>query len=402
MYISELCRIVIDSAVKEKFKESTLNVYGRAVNRILLFAEKNSYIYYSKEFREDYIENGIFVYSTPGYYSKRDRIHFMNLFDDYLEFKHISFKTHGRKMVVPNTEYYNILLSQFVKYLEDTKDIVHSTIMSYRYPVRCLFQFLESTNISRITNLNIHMIQEFIMKQSTVWNKGGLRNSLCGLRAFALFIERNDIHDFLLSMRVPREKFIIPYLTSDEIDRLWSYIKSERISFRDKLIILLSLITGIRASDIIALKLKDISWSSNIISFIQMKTGNPLSLPLLPVVGNAVYDYILKERPKIDIETVFVRSFAPYKPFTDHSAIYSIINKVCNEVNIATENRVRGTTLFRHNAASQLLKNSVPQSTIAAVLGHTNPDTTSIYITTDDDTMRKCILSVPPLFKELY
>lgn len=115
-----------------------------------------------------------------------------------------------------------------------------------------------------------------------------------------------------------------------------------------------------------------------------------------------LYDYITKERPKVKINTIFLLSLAPYKKLTDHSSIYHIIKITLNEVKITVDKRVLGTTLFRHNAASHFLKNSVEQSTIAAVLGHTNQDTTSIYITTNEEELRKCMILCQIFLKEDY
>lgn len=271
MLIKEICRIILDSAKNQKFKKSTLIVYQHAIRRLLNFAENNGYIYYSQDFKEDYINNCIFRKEFPGYYSKRDRQHFMNLFDDFLKTGEVLFEVHKSKIITLNTEYYNLLLNQFVKYLEDTKNIVHSTIMSYRYPIRCLFQYLESHKIHTIDDVDINLLQNFIIHQRNIWNNGGLRNALCGLRAFSIFIDRTDMYDYFKSMKVPREKFIIPYLTHEEMSHLWNYIQSDTILYRDKAIILLCLITGIRASDIISLKLNDINWTLHTISFIQQK-----------------------------------------------------------------------------------------------------------------------------------
>jgi len=45
------------------------------------------------------------------------------------------------------------------------------------------------------------------------------------------------------------------------------------------------------------MKLEDIDWENDLITFDQQKTSQPLRLPLLPVVGNAIYDYCTMERP---------------------------------------------------------------------------------------------------------
>ena len=402
MLIEELCRMVMEAATLNKFTDSTLLRYKRTLNRLLDFANSNGYDEYNADFKDKYINECIYNCSgTAGKYAKKDRVHLMNLFDDYLSEGIIAFKTHKLPMLQPKTAYYRDLLNDFVKHL-NTKNITHSTIMSYRYPVRCLFQYLETINIKCVDNLKINHLQGFLDIQSSQRNNGGLRNCLCGLRAFALFTNRIDLHNFFKSIRIVREKHIIPFIQEDETDRLWEHINSKDVSFRDKAIILLCLTYGIRASDIINLKFENIDWNTNKITFNQKKTGNVVTLPMLSAIGNALFDYITEERPKISDNTIFLRSLAPYKPLTEHSAIYALIRKACRKCNISFENRVGGTTLFRHNAASQLLRNSIPQSTIAAVLGHANPDTTNIYITTDEENLRKCNLSVLPLFKEGY
>ena len=71
------------------------------------------------------------------------------------------------------------------------------------------------------------------------------------------------------------------------------------LTFREKAIVSLALYTGIRGCDIANLKLTDIDWKKERVSFVQEKTGNPIVLPLLPHVGNSLFDYIRNERTKV-------------------------------------------------------------------------------------------------------
>ena len=57
--------------------------------------------------------------------------------------------------------------------------------------------------------------------------------------------------------------------------------------------------------------------------------------------------------------------------------------------------------MLRHNAASTMVKNEVPIETIAAILGHSTPDTTDIYITTDVERLKDCVLSMDGISKEV-
>ena len=69
---------------------------------------------------------------------------------------------------------------------------------------------------------------------------------------------------------------------------------------RDYAIILLVARLGIRVGDVNNLKFENIDWRTNSISFVQNKTGNRATLPLLKDVGWAIIDYVNNGRPKIE------------------------------------------------------------------------------------------------------
>ena len=71
------------------------------------------------------------------------------------------------------------------------------------------------------------------------------------------------------------------------------------VSARDAAITLLALTTGLRACDLVALRLVDIDWRAGTIGIVQQKTGNPLTLPLAPLVIAKLADYVLHERPSL-------------------------------------------------------------------------------------------------------
>ena len=172
------------------------------------------------------------------------------------------------------------------------------------------------------------------------------------------------------------------------------------ISYKEKAIFLLGFTLGIRACDIVSLKLRDINWEKDIISFIQQKTGNAVNLPLSPVLGNALFNYITTERGKSDCDNVFLSVYPPFKPLNDHSSCYSIVRKVIQLAGIDMKGRFCGIHFLRHNVASNLVNKDVPIETVAAVLGHASPDTTNIYITVNEDKLRECTLSLDLLEDE--
>lgn len=64
-----------------------------------------------------------------------------------------------------------------------------------------------------------------------------------------------------------------------------------KTSAPDAAIIFLALVAGLRACDLFALQLQDIDWRGMTIGTVQQKTGNPLTIPLLPAVAGKLAGY---------------------------------------------------------------------------------------------------------------
>jgi integrase len=116
---------------------------------------------------------------------------------------------------------------------------------------------------------------------------------------------------------------------------------------------------------------------------------------LVPVIGNAIATYITKDRPKTNLPYVFLSRVSPHGAIADHAGCYSVIKNIFQIAGIRIgSDKVKGTRLFRHSVASKMLENGVAVQTISSVLGHSNPSTTDVYITTHKEKMRQCALPV--------
>ena len=143
------------------------------------------------------------------------------------------------------------------------------------------------------------------------------------------------------------------------------------IAARDAAITLLALTTGLRACDIVNLRLADIDWRGQTIGIVQQKTHNPLTVPLTDLLVGKLADYVLDQRPGSPDDHVFLRSVAPHIRLADHAAIHRVITATFRAAGVADVKA--GSRLLRHNAASRLLRAAVPLPTISAVLGHAEP-----------------------------
>jgi integrase len=212
-------------------------------------------------------------------------------------------------------------------------------------------------------------------------------------RPFLTFTQRKDLLDALTMARIRRWHQLVPVLAgSDEQLVIRACICGE-VPARDAAITLLALVTGLRACDIIALRLTDIDWCSSTLGIVQQKTGNPLTLPLPAVVLSKVAEYVLGDRPDSDIENVFIRSMAPHLASADHASNYAITRRKFRVAGV--RQTIAGTRMLRHHAATKLLHAGTPLPTISAILGHSSPDSTNVYLSEDTEQMRACVLPMP-------
>ena len=192
------------------------------------------------------------------------------------------------------------------------------------------------------------------------------------------------------------------FYTPEEIGKLEESIsRSSSVGKRDYAMVILCSRMGLRVSDVANLSFKDIDWENNIVSLVQYKTGNPLSLPLLPIVGNAIIDYLRYARPKSDSKKVFLSCRPPYGELTP-GAVHLAIAVAFRNSGVEFGNRHHGGHALRFSLAQRMLDKSTPIPVISETLGHTESDMTRTYVRIDLTHMRSCVLDVPETKDSFY
>lgn len=181
-------------------------------------------------------------------------------------------------------------------------------------------------------------------------------------------------------------------MPDDEHRRLLEACASRSVPSRDAAITLLSLTCGLRACDVIGLRIADVDWDSMSIGLVQRKTGNPLTVPMTGPLAARLASWLLDERPATDDDRVFVRYKAPHVALRGHSSVYEAISRVMRHAGLG---RRGGSRLLRRNAATRMLEAATPLPTISAVLGHADHDSTRVYMATHRGGMLACVLPVP-------
>ena len=171
-------------------------------------------------------------------------------------------------------------------------------------------------------------------------------------------IDEMLIHSLQLQAAV-RKKVRFGF-SSTEAEKILSAVdRSTNVGKRDYAMLVLAKHTGLRAVDVIHMRLGDIDWNNNEIQIIQHKTKRPLILPLENTVGNAIAEYILKARPESDYQEVFLRVKAPYEPLGQGNGTV-ITRKYAQKAGVTWKpDEYKGFHSFRHSIGIGMLLSPV-------------------------------------------
>ncbi len=183
------------------------------------------------------------------------------------------------------------------------------------------------------------------------------------------------------SVRRYRLSALPRYIDPATIERIIAACPTGRpVEVRDKAIILLLARLGLRAGDIRDMRLDDIDWRSGQLK-VKGKTRRPDRLPLPQGVGDAILAYLAAARPTAIEAHLFLRSQAPFRPFSSSAEIAGIVARTLERGGI--EGLPTGSHIFRHSLATNMLRSGAGLESIGTILGHSSPETTAIYAKTD-------------------
>jgi integrase/recombinase XerD len=151
-------------------------------------------------------------------------------------------------------------------------------------------------------------------------------------------------------------------------------------SIRDRAIILLFAVYGMRVGEVRALRLEDLNWERELIQVTRPKPRRTQSYPLSYSVGEAILRYLKEARPGVEYREVFLTLKAPFVP-PSAASLYDVVGARLRELDVSL--RHHGPHSLRHACATHLLAEGFSIKAISDHLGHRKIDTTRVYAKVD-------------------
>lgn len=291
-----------------------------------------------------------------------------------------------KEVVRPPVDPCKRLENDYDHYLSEECGLSLSTRINYRFFIKKFLSAQFGNNAPCFHDLKAADIIQFVHDQAErlTHKRAGLMGT--ALRSFFRYLRhRGDITSDLAAC-VPaianwRFSTLPKFLQPEQVQQILSQCDRQTAYGRRNFAILLLLARlGLRACEIVNLNLDDIHWQSGEIS-IQGKGNQTARLPLPPDVGQAIADYLEKDRPTCSTRRVFIRMKAPLQGFANSIAISSIVARTLKKAGIDSFHT--GAHLFRHTLATDLLRKGAALTDIAMLLRHRSINTTTIYAKVD-------------------
>jgi site-specific recombinase XerD len=283
------------------------------------------------------------------------------------------------------------------------------TIASYRDSFRLLLQFAQQRlkkppSSLAMEDLDTSFIGAFLdYLEKERHNSARSRNSrLAAIHSFFRYVMWQEPQYAALAQRVlamPSKRYTrhpVTYLTPPEADALLSAPDPNTwAGRRDRILLLIAIQSGLRASELVGLRCEDIVLGTGAHVRCEGKGRKQRCTPLRKGTVKALRNW-LRERQGRSTDPLFPN--ARGSTLSLDGLAYLLAKHLATAQQCCSSLRTKRVTfhVLRHTAAMRLLQAGVDRTVIALYLGHESVQTTEIYLHADLQLKEKALAKIAP------
>lgn len=286
------------------------------------------------------------------------------------------------------------LLERYYRFLVNDRGLAAAVVAQYETGARLFMDFVAERDVD-LRDVSALDVNTFVTRHCARPVKLAPPELASILRGFLRFLHVEGVTTLPLAQAVPpvasRSDTSLPKaLPQGHAGRLLrSCDRRTADGRRDYAILVLLVRLGLRAGEIVALRLEDFDWRAGEV-VIHGKGRRDDRLPLPADVGAAVVGYLRRGRPRTDCRAVFVRTAAPMRGLTP-KAVTHVVYNACDRAGVPRA----GAHRLRHTLATQLLASGSSLVEIGQILRHRSISTTAIYARVDHVALRELAMPWP-------
>jgi integrase/recombinase XerD len=284
------------------------------------------------------------------------------------------------------------LLDDLIRWMVEERGLSSETVKNRRWHVGQFLDWLHRRR-RRVADLTLRDLDAYLQHlHAKGLSRAAVRVHTNATRIFVRHAEHRGwctagLADALHGPHIYRDHGLPLGPSWDEVRRLIDNAASDApADVRDRAMLLLFAVYGLRASEVAQLRLEDLDWEHDRVTVRRSKQRRSQVYPLVPIVGQAIVRYLKEVRPRCALRQLFLTAIAPIGPMTSRS-LYRVVADRMKRLGVHAPRR--GPHALRHACAGHLLARGLSLKEIGDHLGHRRLDSTRIYAKVDLQGLRE-------------
>jgi len=287
---------------------------------------------------------------------------------------------------------YQSHLDEYARWMRDERGFAPSTVEQWTRVIGRFLRWCEQMD-RQLRDLRPEDVDAYFVAQATGrWSRVSVASTASALRGFLRYAAQRGMCMERVAASIGRPRLYrqesLPYAPDwSDVQRMLADAETGKPrDIRDRAILLLLAVYGMRSGEVAALRLDQIDWAGETLRLFRLKRRQPQIYPLVPSVAEALARYIDTARPPSSCPEVFLCMEAPRRPLKAGS-IYDVAHRRFVALGIKAAHR--GGHALRHACASRLLAEGLSIKEIGDHLGHRSAATTSVYAKVNMKALRE-------------
>jgi integrase/recombinase XerC len=289
------------------------------------------------------------------------------------------------------------LIQNYLNYLLLEKRYSVHTIKAYRTDLLLLQNYLVESYETSVEQSNHAMIRSWLVEEL---NKGNsprtVNRKITTLKSFYKYLLKEDVISTNPTLKISSSKTskkLPTFIGLDDMNTLLDKLEFETgfSGIRDKLIIEIFYSTGIRLSELINIKLKDVDENKEQLKVLGKRNKERL-IPLTKELIKSIDSYMSFRNDLAIVDTSFLLLTSKGKKLNP-SLVYRKVNDILK--NVTTLDK-KSPHVLRHTFATHMLNNGADLNVIKELLGHSSLAATEVYTHNSIDKLKQIFNNAHP------
>jgi integrase/recombinase XerD len=285
-------------------------------------------------------------------------------------------------------------INDFITYLREVKHASKNTLQAYQNDLKKLQLFFEKQDIDSVTKITETSLNSYILTlEKDGLSPASVSRNIAAMKAFILYLIKHGIMqgDPAERIKPPKVQKKSPQIIEESlVDQLLGQPdRKTKKGIRDRAMLELLYATGIKVSELVAMKVSDINLAAK---YIICGDRRERCIPFGKTAKAALQDYLnvrTEDFNKNNSDILFLNSSGEQ---LSRQGLWKILRAYAKMVGLDNVN----PNTIRHSFAAHLLENGADLGSVQEFLGHADITTTQLYLSHSYKNSREVYMNTHP------